>query len=97
MTKIGAAAALTAALAASPATAAGPPPGALACGGCHAGAGGPDSPPPLVGRPAADLAARLEAFRTGAAAGTIMPRLAKGFEPDEIAAIAAWLAGQKPK
>lgn len=83
------------ALAVTPALAAGPPPpGAVACGGCHAQGAAADAPPPLLGRPAADIAGRFEAFRSGAAAGTIMPRLARGFAPDEIAAIAAWLAAQ---
>jgi cytochrome c553 len=83
-----------AALAAGPAPAASPPAGALACAGCHGRGAGPDSPPPIHGRPAADIARLVEAYRSGAAAGTVMPRLARGFEPGEIAAIADWLAAQ---
>ena len=35
------------------------------------------------------------AFRAGQRPGTIMPRIAKGFSDDEIAAIAAWYAAQR--
>lgn len=93
----GATLALVAALAAGPASAAPPPAGALACAGCHGRGAGADSPPPIHGRPAADIARLVEAYRSGAQAGTVMPRLARGFGPDEIAAIADWLAAQAPR
>lgn len=89
-----AALAIAVALAGAPALAASPPPGAPACSGCHGAGGGPDAPPAIHGRPAAEIARLMAAFRSGAQEGTVMPRLARGFELDEIAAIAAWLAAQ---
>jgi sulfide dehydrogenase cytochrome subunit len=73
-----------------------PPPGAISCAGCHAAQPGIDTPVPrIAGRPAADIVAALANFRSGAQTGTIMNRIAKGFTPEESAAIAAWYAGQK--
>jgi cytochrome subunit of sulfide dehydrogenase len=73
--------------------AAAPPPGASSCSGCH----GPTARPPiLAGRPAADTVAAFEAFRTGTKPATVMNRIAKGFTPDEVKAIAAWWAEAKP-
>jgi cytochrome c553 len=51
--------------------------------------------PRLVGRPAADIVAALEAFRAGQRPATVMDRIAKGFSEAELAAIAAWYAAQK--
>jgi cytochrome c553 len=69
-----------------------PPPGATSCSGCHGLAG---SIPPIAGRPEPDLAAAMLAFRDGSRPATIMDRLMKGFSPDEIRALAAWLAAQR--
>ena len=44
--------------------------------------------------PAPRIAEAMRAFRSGQRPGTIMPRIAKGFSDDEIAAIAAWYAAQ---
>jgi cytochrome c553 len=72
------------------------PPGAAGCSGCHAGNPRVETPvPPLVGRPAADTAAAMIAYKAGQRPGTIMDRIAKGFSDEEIAAIAQWYAGQK--
>ncbi|MCX7383683.1 MAG: c-type cytochrome [Alphaproteobacteria bacterium] len=71
--------------------AAGPPPGASACSGCH-GAAVAGGIPPIAGRPAADLAAILHAFRDGSRKATLMDRLMKGFSDAEINAIAAYWA-----
>jgi len=72
--------------------AAAPPPGALSCSGCHRGV----APlPVLAGREPADVAAAMQAFRDGTRPATVMDRIAKGFSPEESAAIAAWWAGQK--
>jgi cytochrome c553 len=49
----------------------------------------------LDGRPAAEIVAALQAFRTGQRPATVMDRIAKGFSESEIAAIAAWYAAQK--
>ena len=83
------------AIAASCATAAEAPPGASSCTGCHAASASVETPvPPLAGLPALRIAEEMRAFRAGTRPGTIMPRLAKGFSDDEIAALAAWYAAQ---
>ncbi|MBL8587587.1 MAG: cytochrome C, partial [Methylobacteriaceae bacterium] len=71
------------------------PPGALACAGCHAAAPAGAAPPALLGRPAGELAQMMRDFRSGTLAGTIMPRLSRGFDEAEIEAIAQWLATQR--
>ena len=50
--------------------------------------------PRLAGLPAPRIADSMRAFRAGTRPGTIMPRIAKGFSDDEIAAIAAWYAAR---
>jgi sulfide dehydrogenase cytochrome subunit len=77
-------------LAATPAAA--QPSGAASCAGCHAQAG---PVPGLEGRPAAEIAASMAAFRSGERPATVMDRIAKGFTDDETRAIAAWLAGRQ--
>ena len=69
-----------------------PPAGALSCSGCHGT--GADAPLPITHLGADGIAAALTAFADGTRAGTLMPRIAKGFSPDEIAAIAAWIGAQ---
>jgi sulfide dehydrogenase cytochrome subunit len=72
------------------------PPGASSCSGCHAASAPVEMPVPrLVGRPAADIIAAMQQFRTGDRPATVMDRIAKGFSDEEAAAIAAWYAGQK--
>ena len=71
--------------------AAGPPPGASSCTGCHVAGGGIGL---LWGRPAEDTVAQMEAFRSGARPATLMNRIVKGFSPDEVKALAAWFAQQ---
>jgi cytochrome c553 len=51
--------------------------------------------PPLNGRPAADTASQMAAFKSGERKGTIMDRIAKGFTEEETRAIAAWYEQQK--
>ena len=71
------------------------PPGASSCSGCHPASAAVETPVPrLAGLPAPRIAEAMQAFRAGKRPGTIMPRLAKGFSDDEIAAIAAWYAAQ---
>ena len=62
------------------------PPGASSCSGCHGGV--------LADRKASDIVAAMDAFRAGTRPATVMDRIAKGFTPDETAAIAAWWAEQ---
>ena len=71
------------------------PPGASSCTGCHAAGAGLDAMRPLAGRPQAEIAARMMAFKSGREPATIMDRIARGFTEDEIRAIAAWFAAQK--
>ena len=71
--------------------AAGPPPGASSCTGCHIRGGGIGV---LQGRPADEIVAQMEAFRSGARPATVMNRIVKGFSPDEVRQLAAWFAQQ---
>lgn len=66
------------------------PPGAAACSGCHGTDPGADLS--LAALDADEIAAAMRGFRDGARDGTLMPRIARGFSPDEIDAIAAWIA-----
>jgi cytochrome subunit of sulfide dehydrogenase len=71
--------------------AAAPPPGASSCTGCH------DSTHAmgvLQGRPAGEIVADMEAFRSGTRPGTVMNRIVKGFTPDEVRQLAAWFAAK---
>lgn len=73
-----------------------PPAGAVACSGCHAANTRVElAVPPLNGRPAADIAGAMAAFKSGARKATIMDRIAKGFSEPETQAIAQWYAQQK--
>jgi cytochrome c553 len=81
---------------ATAAAAAEAPAGAASCTGCHPASTGVDTPvPPLAGRNAAELAAQMQAFRSGRTPSTVMDRIAKGFTDAEIEAIAAWYAAQR--
>ncbi|WP_246088634.1 c-type cytochrome [Phreatobacter stygius] len=71
------------------------PVGALACGGCHPAVSG-GLVPPLAGMPADGVTEAMLAFRSGARPATVMDRIAKGFSEDEIRALAAWFAREKP-
>jgi sulfide dehydrogenase cytochrome subunit len=72
-----------------------PPPGASSCSGCHPASRAVQTPVAILqGRPASDLLAAMQNFRSGARPATVMNRIAKGFSDDEIAAIAAWYAAQ---
>jgi cytochrome c553 len=73
-----------------------PPAGAVACSGCHPASTRITSPVPrLAGRDSAAIVKAMQDFRSGARAGTVMDRIAKGFTDEEIQAIAAWFAAQK--
>jgi sulfide dehydrogenase cytochrome subunit len=73
-----------------------PPVGATSCSGCHPASARVASPVPrLVGRDRAEIVKAVQDFRSGARAGTVMDRIAKGFTDEEIQAIAAWYAGQR--
>jgi sulfide dehydrogenase cytochrome subunit len=71
------------------AAAAPPPPGASSCSGCHGAA------LPLTGRDPKQMSETLAAFRSGERPSTVMGRITKGFNADELAAIVAWWTAQK--
>lgn len=84
-------------LATAPAEAA-PPRGATSCIGCHPRTAGKGPVPTLAGRPADEIVAQMNAFRTGERQSTVMVRIAKGFSDEEIRALADWFAngGKEP-
>lgn len=68
---------------------------AASCAGCHGTDGRAvdgSAVPSLAGMPAAALIERMNAFKSGARSGTVMPQLAKGFSDAQIAQLAAWFA-----
>ncbi len=78
--------------------AAGPPPGAASCSGCHAASAAVKTPVPrILGRNPDDITAAMLAFRSGERPSTVMGRIAKGFSDDEIRAIAIWLGMPEEK
>ncbi len=72
------------------------PAGASSCTGCHAAGSGSAAMRALGGVAQTDIAEKMMAFKSGKLAATIMDRIAAGFSEDEIRAIAAWYAAQKP-
>lgn len=64
------------------------------CFACHGAAGvSPGSVPSLAGYPEELMVSQMKAFRDGQRPATVMNRHAKGYTDEEIAAIAAWIAG----
>ena len=71
------------------------PPGASSCTGCHAAEQIPDSViPRIAGRKASDIVQFMREYRSGAWPSSVMGRIAKGFDDQQIDAIAAWFAAQ---
>lgn len=71
-----------------------PTPSALAdaCAPCHGTDGlSPGAIPALTGKSVDYIAERMLAYKSGAREGTVMNRIAKGYDDDEIAAIARHL------
>jgi cytochrome c553 len=96
MRRVVAAAIGFASIAAAVAAAAEPPPGAASCSGCHPTSTRVASPVPrLAGLDRAAMVKAMQDFRSGARAGTVMDRIAKGFTDTEIQAIAAWYTTQR--
>jgi len=82
-------------LLASPAWAADAPPGASSCTGCHAPKHVADSViPRIAGRKAPDIVQFMREYRSGAWPSSVMGRIAKGFDDQQVDAIAAWFAAQ---
>ena len=70
---------------------------ASACANCHGTNGvSKGGIPSLAGQSRADLVSKMQDFKAGRTAGTIMPQLAKGYSDQEIDAMAGWFSVQKP-
>jgi cytochrome c553 len=96
MSKVLAAAIGLASIAAATVAAAEPPPGAVACSGCHPASPRVTSPVVrLAGLDREAIVKAMQEFRAGQRAATVMDRIAKGFGDEEIQALAAWFAAQK--
>jgi sulfide dehydrogenase cytochrome subunit len=70
---------------------------AMNCAMCHGTDGRTvegSSVAPLGGRPAAEIAAQMKAFKEGTRQATIMHQIAKGYSDAEIAAMADYFAKQ---
>jgi cytochrome c553 len=70
---------------------------AAACANCHGTQGrSVGGLPSLAGQGKADLVRKMQDYRNGRQAGTVMPQLAKGYTDGQIDLIAGWFAAQKP-
>lgn len=68
------------------------------CAGCHNTAGRAiGDGVPLAGMPADRMVQLMSEFRDGKRPATVMHQIAKGYTPEQIKLIAAWLAAQSPK
>lgn len=66
------------------------------CFSCHGTDGrSAGAMPSIDGKSADYIADTLKRFRDGGKAGTVMPRIAKGFTDAEIDALAAYFSGSK--
>lgn len=71
------------------------PPGASSCTGCHSTTKIADSViPRIAGRKREDIVKFMTEYRSGAWPSSVMGRIAKGFDDQQTAAIAAWFAAQ---
>ena len=71
---------------------------AAPCAICHGTEGRPvkDSPViPLAGLPKEHIVAQMQAFRDGKRQATVMHQIAKGYNDQQIDALATWFAAQK--
>lgn len=64
---------------------------AVSCHTCHGGQG---AIPPITGMEEGAFITLMQAFRDQPAEATIMPRFVTGLSDEEIAALAAYFAGQ---
>jgi sulfide dehydrogenase cytochrome subunit len=71
---------------------------AAVCANCHGtdGHARGDILKPLAGVPAEAIVAAMANYRSGATPATVMQQIAKGFSDDQIKAIAAHFAAQRP-
>ena len=71
---------------------------AAACAICHGTQGKPPAGAPVVplaGLPREHIASQMRAFRDGTRPATVMHQIAKGYNDQQIDAMAAWFAAQK--
>ena len=70
---------------------------AASCSNCHGTQGqAQQGMHKLAGMPAAELSRKMLDFKNNRMPATVMHQLAKGYSDDQIAAIAAYFAAQKP-
>lgn len=67
---------------------------AATCSGCHVKGRSEDGFPSIYGRPAAEIRDLLLSFRSGQREGTVMNRLAKGYDEAEIELLSDYIAAQ---
>lgn len=72
---------------------------AATCASCHGTNGRVvgDTVKPLAGVSAEKIVAAMADFKSGAQPATIMHQISKGYTDDQIKAIAAFFAAQKPR
>ena len=70
---------------------------AAGCAICHGTEGRPVTKDviPLAGLPRDHIATQMRAFRDGKRPATVMHQIAKGYNDQQIDALAAWFAAQK--
>lgn len=70
---------------------------AAGCTGCHGPQGiSKGGIPSLAAQSRSELVRKMQDYKAGRAAGTIMPQLAKGYSDQEIDLMAGWFAASKP-
>ena len=70
---------------------------AAACANCHGTNGRAQTGmPALAGTSKEETLKKLLEFKAGTRPATIMHQLSKGYSDEQLAAIAAWFAAQKP-
>ena len=70
---------------------------AASCANCH-GTGGVSvgEIESLAGKPREEIVRKMQEFKSGARPATVMNQLAKGYTDEQIEALGAWFAAQKP-
>jgi cytochrome c553 len=69
---------------------------AAACANCHGTNGASRAGMPvLAGRERAEIARLMQEFRSGKRPATVMHQIARGYNDDQVDAIAAYLSAQK--
>jgi cytochrome c553 len=66
------------------------------CGACHLPAAAAGGIPVIAGKPAAEIADLLHAFREGRRTNPVMVSVAKSLDETQIAALAAYFASLPP-